>query len=281
MSNTSPTSFETVDAETGEVIEQQVVSDTPPGPLPEPPGAATPTPSTALAVQEQGPADLDVLGTVEEVRARLDRQVAILGIVDKAVREHLTPGIDFGKADDRNPKSVLLKPGAEKVIRLFGCHAEWVRDDQTWEMLGKPQDTVFYICRIKDNKTGRVLGEGRGAEKIGTKARDVNKDIKNAEKCAIVDAALYAFCLSNRFTQEDTSDPLSVAKERLGADVEGARTDCESTLTTGKFIKAVLLHEFKKSSCTTVGEVEHLRDVILTKKLYDLATGERIPPAKE
>jgi len=166
----------------------------------EPAGEAT----EIVSVRE---GELATLGTAEDLRAKCEAFEAKRAVVVEYIKRSFIENTDFGPADPRNAKRTLLKPGAEKVCRLFNTRPTWRRDDETWEMLGKPAGTVCYVCEILDNTTGEIIGEGRGAETIGNKKRDANKTIKNAEKCALVDAALYTFCLSEMFTQDLGAGP--------------------------------------------------------------------------
>lgn len=232
---------------------------------------------TALSkVPEQG---LAVVGDKDAMIAKLhdfeERQQVIIDHIDK----HFVRDIDYGPTDDRSPKPTLKKPGAEKVCRMFNTRPVWRRDDETWEMLGKPPGEICYICQIIDNATGQVVGEGRGADRVGNKKRDANKAIKNAEKCALVDAALYTFCLSEKFTQDEIGNgngdaSLSDEKRAFMVDVGEWRRGCESSLTDINFIRAVIEQELHKTRIDTLGELAHVRDVI---RDYDRATAQKIP----
>jgi hypothetical protein len=219
------------------------------------------------------------LGGDEEMTARISKYEKIRSVIFKWIEENFVKEIDWGWTDPRAmTKSTLKKPGAEKICRLFNTHPVWQMDKSTWEMLGRPADTVCYICFIVDNESGKIIGEGRGAEKIGHNGRDVNKTIKNAEKCAIVDAALYTFMLSEKFTQDDggASTQLADLKRALQSDVEIARAGIESKLSTLMFLKAVIESERHKSNIESFGELAAIRKAIFEDKLYDLSTGKRI-----
>ena len=159
--------------------------------------------NTANELVVQGTQGLEVLGDKANLQSRIEKYEAAREVIVDYIDRNFHMGVDYGAADPRNPKPTLLKPGAEKVCRLFNTSPVWTMDRDTWEMLGSPKDLVCYKCQIKDNTTGRIVGEGRGAEKVGNKGRDANKAIKIAEKCALVDACLYTFMLSEKFTQDD------------------------------------------------------------------------------
>lgn len=241
---------------------------------------------------ESEPTELAVVGRVtaltstDDMRSKMAASSERRQIVVDYIRENFKPGVDFGVADDRSPKNTLLKPGAEKICRLFNTRPVFTRDDETWEMLGRPAGTVCYHCQIIDNATGEVVGEGRGAETLGNKKRDANKTIKLAQVCALKDAALYTFCLSEFFTQDDASSApervtpevsLTQAKQMLLADIGQARRGCASTLTDQQFIIAVIGSELHKKKMDTVGEVEHIRRVVLDEQRYDYETAQRMP----
>lgn len=98
-------------------------------------------------------------------------------------------------------KKSLGKAGAEKIASIFNWAAEFVKDDETWEMLGKPAGMLCYICVLTDRKTGKFVGQGRGA-RDAKKESDVNKAIKMATKSAHIDAVIRASGLSDIFTQD-------------------------------------------------------------------------------
>ena len=227
------------------------------------------------AIQKRNRQGLEVLGTTEEMGRRLALNSERIGMVHEFIAANFREGIDYGPADPRNPKPVLLKPGAERICRLFNTRPTWRMDADTWKMLGESPGVVCYLCEIVDNSTGEVVGEGRGAEKVGNKSRDANKAIKIAEKCALVDAALYTFGLSERFTQDGApKKDLDTAKMELISMVEDLRMGINSDLTTNQFIQTVIKDFTKGSSLNSIGAVKAVRTAI-TDGFYDLTTGER------
>ena len=220
---------------------------------------------------------LSGLGSIEDMQAKIEdmqkRRKVILDYIDANFEKE----IDYGATDERTTKPTLKKPGAEKICRLFGTHPEWKQDTETWEMLGKPEGVVCYICYIVDNTTGSIIGEGRGAEKVGNKSRDANKTLKNAEKCALVDAALYTFMLSEKFTQDDAgkSKALGESKELLVVEIGNNRAGITSELTDVQFLIKVLKDELHKSRIDTPGEIRHIRKVLFEEKAYNFETGEK------
>lgn len=220
---------------------------------------------------------LSGLGSIEDMQAKIEdmdkRRKVILNYIDS----NFVKEIDYGATDERTTKPTLKKPGAEKICRLFGTHPEWKQDTETWEMLGKPEGIVCYVCYIIDNNTGCIIGEGRGAEKVGNKSRDANKTLKNAEKCALVDAALYTFMLSEKFTQDDAgrAKALGEAKELLTMEIGNNRAGLTSELTDVQFLIKILKGELHKTRIDTPGEIRHLRRVLFEEKAYDFQTGEK------
>jgi len=221
-------------------------------------------------------AGLAGLGGIEQMREKMSENLAIRQIIVDFVTQQFVSGVDYGPADPRNPKETLLKPGAEKICCLFNTHPEWCRDLETWEMLGSPAGTVCLICRIVDNVTGRVIGEGRGAEHVGNKQRDANKSIKAAEKCALVDAALYTFMLSERFTQDKKEvQNLIEGKKFLMQSVADSRKGIKSDLSDNQFIITVCKKEIHKSTINTKQELSIVAEAIIECK-YDFSTGEKV-----
>ena len=211
------------------------------------------------------------------MRNRLSKFEQVQTVINEYIDRNFRPGIDFGPADERNPKDTLLKPGAEKACKLFDTHPEWRRDTEIWEMAGRPTNTIFMLCRIVDNQTGVVIGEGRGAETHGNKKRDWNKSVKNAEKCAIVDAALYTFMLSERFTQDDGGRgvlALGQEKKLLLEKIGQLRAGVKSDLSDHAWVSCVSKQFLHKSKAQTIGEVRNLYKAIVDDDLYDLSTGE-------
>lgn len=220
------------------------------------------------------------LGSVNEMRKKLDEYRQKRDLILSYIKEAFVENIDYGPADPRNPKKTLLKPGAEKVCRMFDTHAEWEIDEKTALAVGARDGTVCMICRIVDNRTGAVIGEGRGAERVGNKQRDANKAIKAAEKCALVDAALYTFMLSEFFTQDDAGRgqaDLKTQGQLLLDEIAGLRKGTDSGISDIKWLCIVNLREINRKDITTQGQMDHMRRVIVDERKYDFVTGERIP----
>jgi hypothetical protein len=132
--------------------------------------------------------------------------------------------------DDEPPAKSRLAKAAELVIggkvtatpggelyqvqgstQTYTVNDQCTKDDDTWEMLGRPAGLLCYVCTLT-TRSGEVLGEGRGARDIQKDKGDINKAIKMAQKSAQCDAILRTGALSDLFTQDigeegDTAGP--------------------------------------------------------------------------
>lgn len=223
---------------------------------------------------------LQGLGGAEKMRQKLEEYEAIKNVIIEYVNNNFHPEIDFGQTDSRSEKKTLKKPGAEKLCRMFNTHPTWLRDTDSWESSGKPAGTIFLICRIIDNETGQIIGEGRGAAKIGETGRDANKTVKIAEKRAIVDAALYTFMLSEFFTQDEgarnSAFTLSEWKKDLVSTVGTLRIGVESNLSDLNWIVKVCEHMLHQKQITTLGQCQAVRKAVVEERKFDLSTGEKV-----
>lgn len=234
---------------------------------------------TGLIVQDQKFVGLSGIGSIEEAQDKMSKSIAIKNLIHEKLISTFKKGVDYGPADPRSGKDTLLKPGAEKSCHFFNTHPEWHMDNETWEMLGKPVGVVCYKCLIVDNVTHNIIGEGRGAEKVGNKARDANKAIKAAEKCSIVDAALYTFMLSDRFTQDDGGlgkGNLTDNKISFQRHVSELRAGKNSSISDVQWIVKVCAQEIHQKSITTQGQLDAMWKAVDENK-YDLEIGDKFP----
>jgi len=210
--------------------------------------------------------------TSPEGMVRLGENQQMIARVHDFIKSNFIEGVDFGPADPRNPKPVLLKPGAEKVCRLFNLRITWRKDDDTASMIETP-NTICYLCELW-TPSGEKVGEGRGAETIGNKGRDANKAIKIAEKCALIDAALYTFALSEKYTQDMIVEKrtLDTEKEALRDHVETLRQRTKSDLSTNQWIVAACNAVLKTSTIQTLGALNKLKSAIESGRV-DLVNG--------
>jgi hypothetical protein len=154
--------------------------------------------------------------------------------MDALIDQYLVDGKDYGKVPGI-AKPTLFKPGAEKVCNAYNVYPTFELLEQQIEhdrevvwgkrykaKEGKPERTdsgvsvglYRYVvrCKLIHRPSGMVVGEGVGAassmeSKYVRAPREAeNTILKMAKKRAQIDAALTAFNLSERFTQdvEDT-----------------------------------------------------------------------------
>jgi hypothetical protein len=161
--------------------------------------------------EEAAPSDTIVSLTPEQLKTQLAIETEKRKLLVEYINEHLVEGVDYGKIhvvkncyDKYNckiphhySKNVLFKPGGEKFCSLFRLRAEFRRDNETWEMMGKVPGLVCLICTLQ-TANGLIAGEEKG---------NPNTAIKIAEKRAKLDAVLATGGLSDFFTQdlEDTN----------------------------------------------------------------------------
>lgn len=173
-------------------------------------------------------------------RASAHQQLQRVEDFKRVVRELFVQGHDYGTIPGTGDKPTLLKPGAEKLIKLLGLadQYDFMEKTEDWER-GFFNYTVR--CRLVSLETGQIVAEGLGncnsweskyrwrwawpnelsdAEKVGLKQRStrngsrqyrvenediasqVNTILKMAKKRAQMDAALSAGRLSDVFTQD-------------------------------------------------------------------------------
>ena len=101
--------------------------------------------------------DLVLVPDVDSVKSQLAKISQFQAVVKSSLHE----GHDYGVIPGTN-KPTLLKPGAEKIISLWGARPEF-------EYISKTEDwdkNFFYYhvrCRIIHVQTGMVLSEGEGS----------------------------------------------------------------------------------------------------------------------
>jgi hypothetical protein len=217
-------------------------------------------------IEAASSAPLYVRPSPDQIEALAVRELEYQNAVNNVLRDHvLKESHDYGPSDPRSNKNTLLKPGAEKLVRFFKTHVEFEADNELHLQFGGPKNVACMKCRIIDNATGAVLGEGHGACRTGEQARDENKAIKQAKKRALVDAALYAFCLSEFFTQD--MDPgaytakmaLQDRKKELLLQAEAHRKGTVSKVSARMWIVELAKAIFQgRKSLYTIGECDEV-----------------------
>lgn len=165
---------------------------------------------------------LSIVGgvTTPQLREALKVQTEQRKLIQEFIQENLVEGVDYGKIhvidscpaeksargsctkDYHFSKSILFKPGQEKIFSLFGITDELVKDQDAYDVLQVP-GMVAYKCIMWRGKNR--VGEGRGAATLSESQNKPNSCIKKAEKRARMDAVL-SLGFSAYFTQ-DLDDP--------------------------------------------------------------------------
>lgn len=168
-------------------------------------------------------AALSIVGGVstEQLKQALVVQTEQRKLIQEFIQDNLVVDVDYGKIhvikncvdeerargsckkDYHFSKSILFKPGQEKIFSLFGITDELERDEKVYEMLGNVPGMVAFKCVMYRGKNR--VGEGRGAATMSGSQNDPNSTIKKAEKRARMDACL-SLGFSAYFTQ-DLDDP--------------------------------------------------------------------------
>ncbi|MEM5777664.1 MAG: hypothetical protein QXJ06_04440 [Candidatus Aenigmatarchaeota archaeon] len=153
------------------------------------------------------------------------------------VQKTLKPNHDYGIIPGTGDKPTLLKPGAEKILMLFGLTSEY-------EEIERIQDyeNGFFAFTIKCilSKDGKKITEGVGH--ANTKEKKYQKQdpfsiantvLKMAKKRALIDATLTVAALSEIFTQDLEDDIEGVPVEQSIAQNK-QYTDQSGTISTAQ-----------------------------------------------
>jgi hypothetical protein len=173
-----------------------------------------------------------ILRPLVSVSELLAAQTELTTLIAKGLQD----GVDYGIPPGAK-KHTLYKPGGERIMKAFGCHAEYtvvekevdhdrefsysklVWNDRTRRKEPGPESktTGLYAytieCKVYSS-TGACVGSGLGScstmeSKYIDRPRDLqNTVLKMAQKRAMIAAVLNTFGLSDRFTQdiEDAHD---------------------------------------------------------------------------
>lgn len=193
-----------------------------------------------VALVPSSPAPLGLVRPAAPVAQVVEAHKEIVELIRQALEE----GRDYGPMPgeklkkEQAPRMVLFKAGAERLAVAFGASAtysivekeidhdravrwrkkKWVdgangRRQET-EINGESRGLYRYVIRAQlVRPDGRVLGEGIGScstlegKYIDRPRECENTCLKMAEKRALVAAALGAFGLSDRFTQDVEEGP--------------------------------------------------------------------------
>lgn len=141
------------------------------------------------------------------------------------VKSQMISGVDYGRFGQAR-KDTLLKPGAEKLLRLFGLGFRISKEEDRFE-------DSFILCSRKIEvyslRTGRILSECQGSANStepqykGRQALSILNTLqKMAQKRALVGAVLSATGSSEIFTQDmedevihEQNDPLKEARDNV------------------------------------------------------------------
>lgn len=167
------------------------------------------------------------------------------------VRGALVEGTDFGKIKG---KESLWKPGAEKILGMLNCIAEFPNLNRYEDMAleGKEIRQIILRCSIL-NAQGEVIANGIGARSLAQDNGDLNKALKMAKKSALIDGCLTAGGLSEIFTQDIEDMPaVNTYNEPIGAEAKRQDGPAASDKQKG-FIKKLV-----KSSVFSEEEREHI-----------------------
>lgn len=143
------------------------------------------------------------------------------------VKQQMKKGVDFGIVPGTNNKPVLLKPGAEKLCRLFNLYPQLELVESITDF-DKPLFHYHYRCTIY--RHGEPIGQGEGCcnskekkyEKQQYKVYDlVNTICKISQKRALISAVLVAVGASEFFAQdldptEESDSPLHLSPTSTG-----------------------------------------------------------------
>lgn len=181
-----------------------------------------------MSTQEIVPTGHDVSMILRPL-VKPDEMIAAQQEIGQLIVKALKPGVDYGEIPGtRDSKAVLLKPGAERLQKAFGCHTTFEiverEIDHNREVAWRKQQWNYQTRRKEDTSgtslglyryvvqaivigpNGQAVGYGFGScstleAKYIDRPRDLeNTVLKMAQKRAKVSATLDAFGLSGRFT---------------------------------------------------------------------------------
>jgi hypothetical protein len=152
------------------------------------------------------------------------------------IRENLHPDIDYGRIhidetcqyaragvpyrcrDFSHFSSLTLwKSGAEKILHVLGLSAHYPNLNQ-YEIACVHKSSITQViltCQLK-NQNARVVGEGAGARHLKQDEWNINKAVKMAMKCALVDAVIRVAGLTGIFVKTQRHAVRYKVRDRSG-----------------------------------------------------------------
>jgi hypothetical protein len=224
-------------------------------------------------------------------------------LLQEFVTNVLTEGVDFGLIPGI-PTPTLLKPGAEKLIALFGLRrntyivgkeVDWDKKITVKNYKGEREVVGFVSYEVKcelKNENDEVVGSGLGAGNTFEKKRAANGDgydtqnttLKMTEKRAMVDAALSYSLVSGMFTQDvedmdlgdrDSAPSRSKASTAANSSISDDAQDWEVTFGLPDFKGKMLSELPDKSVAFYAGafrkNIKEGKNVAENKKLLSIA----------
>jgi len=184
------------------------------------------------------PAEVNVVSMIDTVNLQAIQQtMQKIASFQAIVQKTLKPNHDYGIIPGTGDKPTLLKPGAEKILMLFGLTSEF-------EEIERVQDyeNGFFAFTIKCilSKNGQKVTEGVGHANTREK-KYVKQDpysiantiLKMAKKRALIDATLTVAALSEIFTQ-DLEDDIEGTPIEQSIQQNRQYTDQSGTITTAQ-----------------------------------------------
>ena len=117
-------------------------------------------------------------------------------------------------------KKSLSKGGAEKLCSIYNLSATFEKDAETMSSFSIP-GLIAYTCTLSRN--GVIQGQGRGCSTLAKCEGDPNKAIKMAEKSSYISATIRTTGLSDIFTQDLETMPVTTIIETPEQEEEARR----------------------------------------------------------
>lgn len=202
---------------------------------------------------------------VEIPVAAIGRMQQQIHLLKDFVSSQLQEGSDYGRVPGCGPKPALLKPGAEKLLRLFNLGSRIISKQEMidWD---KKRATFCYCIEIFNLKTGQAIAQCEGYTSSeerkyakGDMGSQLNTLSKMAQKRAMVGAVLIATSASDFFVAD--IEDLEVSHNASNTASNGPRTHEMHPAEYGA-------HKHKEEACT-----EPQR-----KKLYAMSKAAGLAP---